>query len=143
MINQQHFFPGVGRQNVKSTDIELMADAMAGNMVFKCYPATVSTAATSAARTRKVRIQLENSSGAVHTWFSKAITSGVSIADTSTAGTATIASTTLTFINGIANVTVSCNAAAWLATETNTLTVAQATIMGTTVAQKTSVETFA
>lgn len=142
MINHQHFFPGVVKQNVKSTDIEAMAAAMAGDMVFKCYPATVSTAATSAARTRTVRVQLENAAGAVHTWFSKAITSGVSIADTSTAGTATIPSTTLTFINGVATVTVSCSANAWLATETNTLTVPQATIMGTTVAQKTSVETF-
>lgn len=137
------FFPNGGKlPNASSSDINAMAAALAGDLVFKCYPATVSTAHISTARTRQVKVQLETAAGDVHTWFNKAITTGVSIADTSTAGAATIPSTTLTFVNGVASVTVSCDANAWLATETNTLTVAQATIMGYTIATKTSVETF-
>ena len=66
----------------------------------------------------------------------------MSIADGSTAGTATIPSTTLTFSGGVATVVVSGDEAAWLDTETDTLTVTAATIMGTVVAAKTSVETF-
>ena len=116
--------------------------AACGDMVFTVTPATLTTDATEAARTRVVNIVLASADGVVHEWFNKAITSGVSIADTSTAGTATIASTTLTFVNGSASVTVSCDAAAWVAEETDTLTVAQATILGYTVAAKTSVETF-
>ena len=117
--------------------------AMAGDMVFVVTPATVTTSATSAAWTRTVRVELKTAAGELHEWFDKAIATGVSIADTSTAGTATIASTTLTFVNGQATVVVSGDAAAWLATETDTLTIAAATVMGYTVASKTSVETFA
>jgi hypothetical protein len=116
--------------------------AMCGDLVFVVSPATVAPAPTSDAWTRTVSVQLETASGDLHTWFNKAITSGVSIADTSTAGTATIPSTTLTFVNGRATVVVSGDAQDWLNTETDTLTVAAATILGYTVASKTSVETF-
>lgn len=116
--------------------------AMAGDMVFVVSPATVTTAALATAWTRTVRVELQTAAGEVHEWFDKAIATGVSIADTSTAGTATIPSTTLTFVNGVATVVVSGDAQAWLAAETDTLTVAQATILGYTVASKTSVETF-
>jgi len=119
-----------------------MQKAVCGDIVFTVTPATLTTSATSAARTRVVNIVLASADGVIHEWFNKAITSGVSIAETSTAGTATIASTTLTFVNGSASVTISLNAAAWVAAETDTLTVAQATILGYTVAAKTSVETF-
>ncbi len=90
----------------------------------------------------QVTVMLKNASGDVHTWFNKAIATGVSIADTSALGTATIPSTTLTFTNGVATVVVSGSAHAWTNTETDTLTVTQATILGYTVASKTSVETF-
>lgn len=136
------FANGIKRKNVDSPDVNAMSVAMSGDILFKCYPATVSTAATAAARTRTVRVQLETTAGDVHTWFNKAIATGVSIADTSVAGVATIPSTTLTFVNGVASVIVTLPAAAWLATETDTLTVPAATILGVTVAQKTSVETF-
>jgi hypothetical protein len=124
-------------------EINLRDKAMSGDIVWVVSPATVTTDARATAWTRTVIIELQTSAGEVHTWFNKSITSGVSIADTSTAGTATIASTTLVIKNGRATVTVSGDAAAWLATETDTLTVAQATILGYTVASKTSVETFA
>ena len=116
--------------------------AASGDLVFSVTPATVAPAPRATAFTRVVSIALTSADGVIHEWFNKSITSGVSIADTSTAGTATIASTTLAFVDGVASVTVSGDAAAWLATETDTLTVAQATILGYTVASKTSVETF-
>lgn len=123
-------------------ELKLRDKAMSGDMVWVFTPATTSKAARSTAWTRKVVVELQTAAGEVHSWFNKSITSGVSIADTSTAGTATIPSTTLTIVNGRAEITVSGNAVAWLATETDTLTVAQATILGYTVASKTSVETF-
>ena len=123
-------------------EIALRDKAMAGDMLFVVTPATVAPVPTAAAWTRTVVVALQSAAGEIHTWFNKAITTGVSVGDTSTAGTATIPSTTLTFVDGKATVVVSGDAAAWLTTETDTLTVAQATIMGYTIAAKTSVETF-
>jgi len=116
--------------------------AMAGDLVFVVTPATVAPVPRATAWTRTVTVYLKTAAGEIHTWFNKAITTGVSIADTSSAGTATIPATTLTFVEGKATVVVSGDAQAWLNTETDTLTVAQATILGYTVAAKTSVETF-
>ena len=133
-------YMGIPVQERKSDD--LRAKAMAGDMVWVVTPATKASAAGSAAWTRNVLVQLQTAAGEIHDWFTKDITTGVSIADTSTAGTASITSTTLKIVNGQAVVAVSGNAASWLATETDTLTIAAATIMGYTVASKTSVETF-
>ena len=136
---------GVGGRDAERLTAVLneYAGAMSGDLAFSIDPETVSADATAAAWTRTVTISLVDSSGNVQKWFNKAITSGVSIGDTSSAGTASIASTTLTFVNGVATVVVSGDEAAWLAEETDTLTIAQATILGYTVAAKTSVETFA
>jgi hypothetical protein len=116
--------------------------AASGDIVFVASPATKTRAATTAAFTRTVDISLQSADGEIHEWFNKAITSGVSVSKSSTAGAATIPSTTLTFVNGVASVVLSGTAAAWLADDTNTVTVAQASIMGTTVASVTSVETI-
>lgn len=124
-------------------EIALRDKASSGDLVFVVSPATVTTTVTSSAWTRTVVIELQTAAGETHTWFDKAITSGVSIGDTSSAGTATIPSTTLTFTKGRATVVVSGNAVSWANAETDTLTVAAATILGYTVASKTSVETFA
>jgi hypothetical protein len=131
---------GVSPRN--RSEFILRDKAMAGDLVFVATPATVNRAATSSAWTRTVVIELRTAAGERHTWFNKAITSGASIADTSTAGTASIPSTTVTYTEGRATIVVSGTAAAWLATETNTLTIAAATILGYTVASKTSVETI-
>lgn len=120
----------------------LIAKAMAGDMVLVATPATVTPVPISAAWTRDVVVTLETAAGEVHEWFDKAITTGVSIADTSTAGTATIPSTTLTFADGTVTVTVSGDAQDWLNTETDTLTVAELVVLGYTLTAKTSVETF-
>ena len=116
--------------------------AMSGDIVFRVSPATVAPVPTSAAWTRTVQVYLETAVGEVHEWFSDAITSGASIANTSSAGTASIVSTTLTIERGRATIVVSGDAEAWLNTETDTLTIAEATILGYTIAAKTSVETF-
>lgn len=116
--------------------------AMAGDMVWVLTPSTVTPAPTSSAWTRDVLVELQSADGKLHDWFTKSIANGNSIADTSTAGTASIASTTLSIVNGKAVVTVSGDEADWLDTETDTYTVAEAIILGYTIAAKTSVETF-
>jgi len=131
-----------GIQPAVREELKLRDKALAGDIVFVVSPATVTPVPLSTAWTRTVTCELQTAAGEVHEWFNKAITTGVSIADTSTAGTATIPSTTLTFANGVATVVVSGDAEDWLNTETDTLTVAEATILGYTIAAKTSVETF-
>jgi len=132
----------IGVQPELRKELSLRDEALSGDMLFVVSPATVAPVPTAAAWTRTVTVELQTAGGKLHNWFNKAITTGVSIADTSTAGTASIPSTTLTFVNGIASVVVSGDVADWLNTETDTLTVAQATILGSTIAAKTSVETF-
>lgn len=132
----------IGIQPELRREMLLREKAMSGDIVWVVSPATVAPVPTSAAWTRTVSISLQTASGEIHTWFNDAITSGVSIADTSTAGTASIPSTTLTVVDGKATVVVSGTEADWLDTETDTLTVAEATILGYTVGAKTSVETF-
>jgi hypothetical protein len=118
----------------------LMGKAMSGDMVISISPATKSTAHGSAA-SRTVTITLKNAAGDVHTWFNKAIATGVSIAKTSSSGTATIGSTTLTFVNGVASVLITIGGT-WAGADHNDLTIAAATILGYTVAGGTSVETM-
>ena len=123
-------------------ELTLLEKAMSGDIVFSILPATVAPVPTAAAWTRTVRIKLLTAAGEIHSWLNQAYTTTLSIADDSTAGTASIVSTTLTFVNGQADIVVSGDAAAWLDTETDTLTVANITVMGYTVAGGTSVETF-
>jgi hypothetical protein len=121
---------------------DLRAAAMSGDIVMSITPATAAPAPTSAAWTRDVVVSIENAAGDVHTWLTQDYTTTVSIADTSTAGTASIASTTLSISEGVATITVSGDAADWLDTETDTLTIGNITVMGYTVSGGTSVETF-
>lgn len=123
-------------------ELTLIEKAMSGDMTMTITPTTVAPEPTAAAWTRNVLIEIETAAGELHTWLNKATATILSIADTSTAGTASIVSTTLTLVNGQANIVVSGDAAAWLDTETDTLTVANLTILGYTVTGGTSVETF-
>ncbi len=116
-----------------------LEEALSGDMVFSISPATVTPAPTAAAWTRSVVIELQNAAGDVHTWFSADI--GTTIADTG-GGTATITDTTPPMVNGRCVVIVSGDAATWANTETDTLTLANSTILGYTVTGGTSVETF-
>lgn len=122
--------------------LKIKDKALSGDIVWRVSPTAVAPIPTSAAWTRIVQVYLETAAGELHEWFSDAIATGNSIANTSSAGTATIVSTTLTIVRGRATITVSGDAEAWLNTETDTYTVTEATILGYTIAAKTSVETF-
>ena len=116
--------------------------AIQGDIVLDISPTTVAPVPTSSAWTRDVVLTLQNAAGDTHTWMNAAFTTTLSIGDTSSAGTASIVSTTLTFVSGVATIVVSGDAQDWLNTETDTLTVANITVMGYTVTGGTSVETF-
>lgn len=122
--------------------LDLMAKAMSGDMAITITPTTTTREATAAAWTRDVTVEVKTAAGEQHYWLDAAYATSAVIADTSVAGTASIASTTLTFVKGAAKVTVSGDAAAWVANETNTLTVSDLTILGYTVTGGTSVETI-
>lgn len=134
---QSHNF---GPANTKD---RLLREALGGDILWVLTPATVAPAPTAAAFTREVVVEAQNAAGEIHAWLNEVIASGVAIADTSTAGTATIPSTTLTIVDGRATIVISGDAQDWLDTETDTLTVAEYTgFAGQTLAVKTSVETF-
>ena len=126
----------------KNQELNLKNKAMSGDIVMTISPATVTPEPTSAAWTRTVSVSLATAAGEVHEWLNDTYATTVSIANTSTAGTASIASTTLTLVNGKADITVSGDAADWLDTETDTLTIANITVLGYTITGGTSVETF-
>ena len=133
---------GVAVQPQLREEISLRDKAMSGDIVFAITPATVAPAPTSAAWTRDVVVEVQDASGNVHTWINQDYAAALAIADTSTAGTASITSTTLSIVNGRAVVTVSGDAVAWLNAETDTLTVSNITVMGYTITGGASVETF-
>jgi hypothetical protein len=94
--------------------LENQSDAMAGDMIWVATPSTVSASPTAAIWTREVVITLEDADGDLHDWFSDEIATGISIGDTSSAGEATIVSTTLDIVEGKATIVVSGDAQAWL-----------------------------
>ena len=120
----------LGKQNARRQE------AMAGDMIYAASPAAVTTtpAVATAGSDRTVKVSLTNANGDVHEWYNATVTSSVTIADTSSAGTASVDTTTATYVNGVASFVVSTDAAAWLATETNTLAIAMKDIMGYTIA---------
>lgn len=120
----------------------LVAKGLSGDLVFVVTPATATPAPTAAAWEQDIVIELQSAAGEVHTWFNDAITTAIAASDDSSAGSASMESTTLTFVDGKATATLKGNAAAWLDKETATATVAQRTILGYTVASKTCVLTF-
>ena len=135
---QSHSFGDVVKRE------RLLNEALNGDILFVVDPVTVAPSPlTATGFTRTVLITVENAAGELHNWFQEAIASGVSVGDTSTAGTATIPSTTLTFVDGKASVVVTGDAQDWDDAETDTLTVEEYTgFAGQTLAEKTSVETF-
>lgn len=122
--------------------LALQEKAMNGDVVMMIDPETVVVTPTSAAWTRNVLITIETAAGELHTWVNSAHATTASIGDTSTAGTASIVSTTLTLVDGKATIVVSGDAADWLNTETDTLTIGNIVLAGVTVTGGTSVETF-
>ena len=139
----------IGQINAEFTRLDALVAAfnlaLSGNLIFTVTPAEVaSDSNASGGWTRSVVISVTNGGDAdtVMTWFNKTIASGVAIADDSTAGTASIESTSLVFVDGVCTVEITGDDADWADGETNTLTVAEATILGVTCSAKTSVETF-
>jgi len=116
-----------------------------GDFVFDVSPATTAPTPTTEAWGQEVTITLKSNNGEVHTWYNGPIK--LAIANTSTAGTATIdpSDTTPNMENGVYTVTIAGDAASWLNSETATLTVSDPDttgIGGWAVADATCVITF-
>jgi len=136
VINKNEGISPIVRANFNLRDL-----AMSGDMVIVIDPETVDRTITSAAWDRNVNIQIQTAAGVLHDWMNLTEATILSVADTG-GGTATIVSTTITIVEGQTTVVVSGDAATWANGETDTLTVANMTIMGYTVTGGTSVETF-
>ncbi len=122
--------------------LSLTQKAMSGDLTMVIEPTAVVVVPTAAIWTRDVKISIQTAAGEIHSWLNAAFATTASIADTSTAGTASIVSTTLTLIDGEAIITVSGDAAAWLNSETDTLTIGNIVAAGISITGGTSVETF-
>ena len=91
-----------------------MADALEGDIVLEIDPTTENALATAAVWSKIVTLRLLNAAGDIHRWVSAVIASKASVGDTSSAGTASIDSADLTFVDGVAKVVLSGDEAAWL-----------------------------
>ena len=136
VINKQEGVSPVVKEEFALRDL-----AMGGDMVIVIDPETVAPVPTTSAWTRDVKISVQTAAGAVHKWLDGAFATILSIGDTG-GGTASIVSTTMTLVEGEVIVVVSGTEATWANGETDTLTVANTTILGYTVTGGTSVETF-
>lgn len=132
----------IGIQPAVRKEFAVRDAALAGDIVMVINPTSVNRAATSAVWDRNVGIEIQTADGRVHDWLSADYATTLSIGDTSTSGTASIVSTTLSIRGGSAVIVVSGDAQDWLAAETDTLTVANITVLGETVTGGTSVQTF-
>lgn len=124
---------------------------MGGDIVAAATPATPGSSAAAVAAaiggaaakfTRTVTIKLQDAAGNVHDWFNGQL--GITIAEvTAGDGVAAIAAgaTKATFVEGVATVVVEYTGT-WALGDTSTLTLTQATVLGYTVAAKTSVDTL-
>ena len=161
MPRKQHEFQGGTWYEVDlvANDQELTANsaedrlrrlAMSGDIALKCTPATLgnSAAAITAAITaaeddkflRSVQVTLETAAGEVHSWFSG--TRAITIADTASGAAAIAAEAdTVTFVNGVGTVVIEYTGT-WATGNTSTLTVVGSTLLGHTVANKTSIDTL-
>ncbi len=120
------------------TDMGAAVSGSAITMVIT--PATWTPKPTSAAWESYVAVTFK-CNGSICEWMN-GITISASVADSSTAGTATIDSATPAVKNGVARIKVIGDAAAWLNSETVTVTIANKTVLGATVTGGTSVATF-
>jgi hypothetical protein len=124
-----------------ANEIAAIGNGMTGNIVLS-FKTTDTKSAGSTAWTKTVIVEAKDSQGNLHTWLNQSFTTRLSIADTSTAGTASIASTTITFVDGVATIVISGSANAWVAAETATLTIANITLNGYTITGGTHVITI-
>lgn len=119
--------------------LSTQAAGMSGDIAIEVLTAAPTPAPTAAAWEYDVAFQLVDTDGRCHAWFSGDLTAAAS--DSSTAGTASVSDATPAVVNGVGTVTLSGDAAAWLATETATLTL-DGTVLGTALDAVTFVVTF-
>jgi len=107
---------------------EILEKALSGDIIIKCFPETITRAATAEAFSRDVEVRLETSGGEVHGWYNGTLP--VAATDASSAGTASIAdsATEVTLVNGIGTIAVEGDTAAWLG---GVAQVETATVVGT------------
>jgi len=117
--------------------LQKLVDNGGSEFIFKCTPATKSTTAANITDGRKVKIQLVDSLGNVHTWFNGTITTAIT--KSSTGGTVTNV-TSLKLVNGEGVINVAC-AGTWVENDTNTVTASAQTKLGVSLSAQTSVET--
>ncbi len=116
--------------------------AAAGDILMVITPTATGTSATTAAFTRTVSISIESAAGEVHTWANGSFTTSLAVAaSTEGSGAASIVSSTLTLVDGKADIVVSCTGV-YAANDTCTLTVSNIALMGHTVTAGTSVDTI-
>lgn len=117
-----------------------ISSAMSGDITAVISPATLSTAHGIAA-SRTITVTLVDTDGNIHTWCDPTIATIVTAAKSSSSGTATVATANIVFDNGVATIPVTIGGT-WLAADTNTVTIANITILGKTVTGGTSVQTM-
>jgi hypothetical protein len=122
--------------------LDQFSDMISGAMTLAILPATTTRPATAAGWTRTVNFEIRDSDGNVLEYLTRTFAAVLSVATNSVAGAVSIPSANLVITNGRGSVVVTGTAAAWLALETNTLTVGNLTILGYTVTGGTSVETI-
>jgi hypothetical protein len=117
--------------------------ALNGDLVITVVPAIAAPAPTAAAWAQKVTVRLLTSDGAPHDWCNMTITNGGTAGDTSSAGTASLTSRDVVFVDGVAELELKGSTHAWLDTETATCEVdLGANVLGYTIAAVTGTVTF-
>jgi hypothetical protein len=122
--------------------LEGVEDALNGDVLMDISPSATGSDPTTADFTRDVTITIVNAAGETLEWVNAAFTTTASIAEvTNGNGAASIASTTLTLVDGVAVITVSCTGT-WIENDTSTLTIANIILAGVTVTAGTSIDTI-
>lgn len=131
--------------------MEQLENALKGDLVAECAPATTGSSATTVQAdiagaegkyTRDVTVSLKDSDGNIQTWFNGSLdiaVTEVTVGD----GVSAIAGglTEVQLTEGVGSVTIEYTGT-WAAADTQTLTVTGGTILGYSVANKTSVDTI-
>lgn len=117
-------------QNDLRTYMDAMGDLLADDVSVVCMPANVTPAPTSAAWSYVVPFEIRSERTGTVLPINGTI--GAGAGDTSTAGTASVSSATPKVYMGRGSVTLSGDAAAWLNTETATLTITYTNLRGGT-----------
>lgn len=124
--------------------MEMLEDGVNGDLVLSVTPATTGTSAAevTGSYTRDVAVKLVDADGNIHRWFNG--TFAIAVADV-TAGDGSSAiedsATTVQLTEGVGSVTIEYSNT-WAEADTNTLTVTGGTLLGYTIANKTSVDTL-